>query len=79
MNAPYSNISMVAGAAGAIQGITRNLLGGPDSIFEAVFKGGMLGELEHFIKEGNTERALTALKTIHSQVSSIQTNVNDIR
>lgn len=59
-------------------GISMNLLGGPDSILEHVFPGGMIGELESFIKEGKTERALAALKQIRQQVSSIQTNVNEI-
>lgn len=78
MNAPYSDITKVAGAAGSILGISMNLLGGPESIMEHVFPGGMIGELESFIKEGRTDRALNALKQIRQQVSSIQTNAKDI-
>ncbi len=78
MNAPYSNITKVSGAAGSIQGITKNLLGGPDSIIEIISPGGLLGDLEKLIKNGCAHTALAKLSEIRSQVADIQNHVKEI-
>lgn len=55
-----------------------NLLGGPDSIIEIISPGGLLGELEQLIKEGDTPRALVKLAYIRQQVSDIKTHNEEI-
>ncbi len=78
MNTPYSNITKVASAAGSIQGITLNLLGGPDSIIEVISPGGLLGDLEKLIKNVCSQDALDKLAEVRAQVLAIQNHVKEI-
>lgn len=78
MNTPYSDITKVANASGSILGISKNLLGGPDSIIEHFSPGGLLGELERFILHGNNLRAIEKIAEIRQQIGSIQSHAKEI-
>lgn len=78
MNTPYNDIFKVANASGSILGISKNLLGGPDSIIEYFSPGGELGSLERLIKSGDTLKALEKLMQIRQQIDSIKAHVKEI-
>jgi hypothetical protein len=78
MNTPIDNIIKVAHTAGSILGISKNLLGGPNTMIEYISPGGLLGDLERTIKDGHTTTALKQLAAIRAQISDIQTHVQEI-
>lgn len=59
-------------ACGSIIGISKNILGGQDSIMEIIHKGGLLGNLERQIAAGNKEGALAQIETIRQQMEAIK-------
>lgn len=48
--------------SGSIRGISRNLLGGPDSILSVIHPHGILGEIRRSIEKGNITDALKYLE-----------------
>lgn len=78
MNTPYSDIFKISNATGSILGISKNLLGGPDSIIEHFSPGGLLGELQRLIISGNNLRAIEKIEEIRQQIDNIQNRAKEI-